>query len=78
MSKASTSKGVPGAGAEEGKEAYRAVAPDPRGLSIGSLTFDEISKANRSAQIDGVVGTFSSSSPPPSSQDRSARKRDVD
>lgn len=30
-------------------EAYRAVAPDKRSLAIGSLTFDEISKANRAS-----------------------------
>ena len=59
MSNPAASKGVPGSTTEEGKEPYRAVAPDPRGLSIGSLTFEEISKANRAAQIDGVVGKFS-------------------
>lgn len=41
---------TPGAGGAEdgeGKSTFRASAPDARGLQIGSLTFDEISKANR-------------------------------
>lgn len=30
---------------------HEAVAPDAKALQIGSLTFDEISKANRAAQV---------------------------